>query len=58
MADMISVKEAAKRWNVTERSVTGFCRDGKIPGAVKRGKAWMIPAGAQKPVDNRVKTGF
>lgn len=57
MADMISVKEAARRWNVTERSVTGFCREGKIPGAAKRGKVWAIPAGAQKPADNRIKTG-
>lgn len=36
MADRISVKEAARRWNLTERSITGFCRRGKIPGAEKK----------------------
>lgn len=57
MAGTISVKEAAKQWNLTERSVTGFCREGKIPGAKKEGRNWVIPAGAKKPADSRVKTG-
>lgn len=32
-------KEMALIWNVTERSVTKFCNEGKIPGAMKVGKA-------------------
>ena len=57
MADYISVKEAARLWNITDRSVTGLCRTGRIDGAVKNGRDWMIPADAEKPTDKRVRTG-
>lgn len=57
MAEYISVKEAARLWNITERSVTGLCRAGRIEGAYKNGRDWMIPTGAEKPADKRVKTG-
>ena len=29
----ISVAEAAKKWNVSERSVRNYCAQGKIPNA-------------------------
>lgn len=57
MAEMISVKEAAMRWNITERRVSTLCKDGKIAGAQKHGKRWLIPGNTQKPVDQRIKTG-
>lgn len=57
MSDKISVKEAAILWGVTERRITGLCREGKIDGAEKNGKSWFIPANTEKPVDNRIKTG-
>ena len=57
MSDMISVKEAAERWNITERRVSTLCKDGKIAGAKKLGNRWMIPENTQKPLDRRIKTG-
>ena len=57
MAEYISVKEAARLWNITDRSVTGLCRAGRIEGAYKNGRDWLIPANAEKPADKRVKTG-
>lgn len=57
MADYISVKEAARLWNITDRSVTGLCSAGRIEGAVKNGRDWLIPADAEKPADKRVRTG-
>ena len=57
MANVISVKEAAMRWELAERTVRGLCIRGKIPGAIKSGRSWLIPANAEKPVDNRIKTG-
>ncbi len=57
MTNVISVKEAAMRWELAERTVRGLCIGGKIPGAVKNGRSWLIPANAEKPIDNRIKTG-
>ena len=57
MTEMIPVREAAKRWNITERRVSTLCKNGKIDGAEKQGKRWMIPKDAQKPADQRIRTG-
>ena len=54
---MKTCKEMASIWNVTERTVTNFCKRGKIPGAVKVGKSWKIPDHAEKPMDGRVSSG-
>lgn len=48
----LSVAEAAKKWNISERSVRNYCALGKIDGAFLTGKTWNIPSDAQKP--NRV----
>ena len=57
MAEMISVREAAVRWNITERRVATLCKNGRIAGAEKQGNRWLIPADTQKPADQRLKTG-
>lgn len=54
---MKTCKEMASIWNVTERTVTAFCKSGKIPGAVKFGRSWQIPDDAEKPVDGRISYG-
>ena len=45
----ISVKEAANKWKVTERSVRNYCQNGKINGSYITGKTWLIPENAEKP---------
>ena len=45
----ISVKEAAKKWGVSERSVRDYCAKDKIEGALLTGKTWHIPDTATKP---------
>ena len=45
----ISVAEAAKKWDLSERSVRNYCAIGKIPDAVLAGKTWQIPEDADKP---------
>ncbi len=54
---MKTCKEMASIWNVTERTVTTFCKTGKISGAIKVGKSWQIPEDAEKPVDGRISSG-
>ena len=46
----ISVTDAAKKWNISERSVRNYCAEGRVSGAVLMGKAWMIPESAEKPI--------
>lgn len=58
MPDTMFVKDAAKLWNISERRVSTLCREGKIVGAKKQGKSWLIPIDAQKPADARVKSGI
>lgn len=57
MSDTITVKEAAKLWGITERRVTVLCKEGRIEGAYKKGRGWVIPIDAEKPADIRIKTG-
>lgn len=45
----ISVKEAAEKWNISERSVRNYCAAGRVAGARLVGKTWEIPDTAEKP---------
>lgn len=58
MINYLSVTEAAQKWGVSERSVRGYCADGKIHGAVRKGKNWQLPENAQKPerINKRAET--
>jgi hypothetical protein len=49
----ITAKEAAEKWNITPRQVQLLCAKGRIPGAVRFGNAWVIPADAEKPKAGR-----
>ncbi len=51
--EYISVEQAAKKWNLTTRSVRKYCAQGRVPGAYLNGGVWNIPADAQKPTRKR-----
>lgn len=51
--DYMTTQEAAVKWNVSPRSVTRYIKAGKIPGAVQKGKSWLIPQAADRPRDGR-----
>lgn len=51
--DYITASEAAKKWGVSGRSITYHLKAGRIPGAVKKGKLWLIPTNAERPADKR-----
>lgn len=53
--DFISVREAASKWEISERRVQRLCEDGRIEGIERFGRSWMIPKSAQKPDDLRCK---
>lgn len=51
--NLITVKQAAEKWGVTPRRVQGLCKEGKIKGATRWERTWMIPAHAVLPSSAR-----
>ena len=51
----LTVKEMGEKWGISGRRVTYFCKDGRIPGALKKGYMWLVPADAEKPLDGRTR---
>lgn len=49
----ISAKEAAEKWNISQRRVAVLCAEKRIEGAMMVGNVWIIPSEAEKPVDKR-----
>ena len=52
-----SIRQTSERWGISVRRIQVLCVEGRIPGAVKIGYSWAIPANAEKPKDARVKSG-
>ena len=52
---MLTVREISKIWDIDERRITALCRRGKIIGARKEGKLWLLPENTPKPGDGRRK---
>lgn len=50
---LLTTTEMAERWNISRRRVAEYCKDGRIKGAILKGKTWLIPDDAKKPEDPR-----
>ena len=55
--EYITVREAARKWKISERLVQKYCAEGRIEGAGKFGVSWRIPSNARKPRDPRKDLG-
>lgn len=53
----MTAQEAAQKWEISLRRVQDYCKRGKIPGAERFGRNWVIPADAARPADGRTKEG-
>ncbi len=53
----LSVKQTAKKWGISPRRVQIFCKEERVPGAFIVGNSWAIPEDAEKPIDQRIKSG-
>ena len=49
----MTIEEAARQWNISERRVRLLCNTGRIVGAVMVNHSWQLPDGATKPEDKR-----
>lgn len=57
MEGFVTAKEAAEKWGVSLRSVQALCAEGRIEGATKMARVWIIPADAEYPRDGRIING-
>lgn len=55
--EYLSIKQTAEKWGITVRRIQVLCAEERIPGAIKIGSYWAIPADAEKPCDQRIKSG-
>lgn len=53
--EYLTTVEMSKKWNISSRRIGVLCTEGRIDGAIKKGKMWLIPADAEKPTDARYK---
>lgn len=51
--DYLTSAECAEKWGVSQRRVAIYCKQGRIDGAIIRGRMWLIPESAEKPDDPR-----
>jgi hypothetical protein len=58
MNGYLSVRDAATRWDITERQVQKLCVAGRIEGATRFANAWAIPDDIPKPTRTaKIKPG-
>ena len=53
MLSYMSAKEAAEKWNISQRRVSVLASENRINGAMMVGNMWIIPSNAEKPIDKR-----
>ena len=52
-----TIREISDIWGISISRIARLCREGRIEGAIKDGRSWLIPIDAARPTDQRVKTG-
>ena len=53
--DYLKIDEVAAQWGISPRRLQTLCAQGKVEGATRFGRAWMIPKTTPKPADGRTK---
>ena len=53
----LSISQTAEKWGISQRRIRILCVEGRIQGAFKMGAYWSIPDDAEKPKDERIKSG-
>ena len=49
--DYMTLKQASEKWGISPRMINYYCSAGRIAGAEKMGRVWLIPKDAKKPDD-------
>ena len=53
--ELMTTKDASKKWGISIRRVQVLCDNGKVPTAYKLGGIWVMPKDTPKPIDGRTK---
>ena len=56
--EYLTTVELSEKWKISPRRIGVLCSDGRIDGAIKKGKTWLIPSDAVKPLDARFKSNI
>lgn len=51
--DFLTTAKMSEIWGISTRRISLLCNEGRVEGAVKKGKTWLIPKDAKKPEDPR-----
>lgn len=51
--EYMKVTQAAEQWGISDRRVRILCQQGKIEGVIQKGRSYLIPYDAVKPIDGR-----
>lgn len=51
--EYMKVIQAAEQWGISDRRVRILCQQGKIEGVIQKGRSYLIPCDAVKPIDGR-----
>lgn len=51
--EIMSAREAADKWGISQRRVAVLCSENRIADAEMVGNMWVMPINAQKPIDAR-----
>ena len=55
--EYLSIKEVSEKWGISKRRIQTLCSQNRISGAMRVGNYWAIPSDAEKPKDERIKSG-
>ena len=54
--EYLSISQTAEKWGLSKRRVQVLCSENRIPGVMRVGSYWAIPADAEKPKDARIRS--
>lgn len=51
--EYVKIAQAAELWGISDRRVRILCQQGKIEDVIRKGRSYLIPSDAVKPIDGR-----
>ncbi len=56
--EYMSAKQASEKWGIHMRNVQTLCANGRVQGAMKFERSWLIPKDTKKPTDPRKNPAY